>query len=138
MQMNTQLLQEISYQIVDGNPWWGMALANEYLSAEECFHKALTIRFITRTKLENSKDELSKALSEGIKTSELSPDLKAQIGARSVRTPLVVAPPRKRTQQPRVAIRSRRCRQSNYRLAARGPVCRRRATIAQQLSLAAP
>lgn len=135
MHMNTHLLQEISYQIVDGNPWWGMALANEYLDTEDYLHRAFSVRFLTRAKLALGKHELSKALSEGVKTSELPIELQAQIGTRSVRTPLVIPLPRKRTQKTRLAVRERFTTHSNFQMTARTSERRRPARTAQRLSI---
>lgn len=112
-----------------------MALANEYLDTEDYLHRAFSVRFLTRAKLALGKHELSKALSEGVKTSELPIELQAQIGTRSVRTPLVIPLPRKRTQKTRLAVRERFTTHSNFQMTARTSERRRPARTAQRLSI---
>ena len=38
MELTVAMLKEISFQISEGNPWWGLLLANEYLSPHELLH----------------------------------------------------------------------------------------------------
>jgi len=115
MQMNTPLFKELSFQLVEGNPWWGMSLINEYLGSDDMLRQVLLRRFLLRIGARAAETPLATRLIEGARSSELPLELRAQIGSREIRRERVVAAPRLRARHERLAVRERTARMSNIR-----------------------
>lgn len=120
MKTNTTILLEIAYQITNGNPKWGMLLANEYFDQAHPFRNALVAKFRNRIRATNQIDkELEQALIAGHKRAELSPRHVALVGARVVRKTRALCGPIKRDSS-RLNVSARRSEGAKYtRLAAR-------------------
>ena len=98
MKLNTAILREISFQLTEGNPWWGMLLANEYIDQTHPLRAAFEMRFTKSVgNSAVSRGTLTKALLRGKRRSELSQALISTVGSRSVRqrtsTPLTRTTP---------------------------------------------
>ena len=85
MELTVAMLQEISFQISEGNPWWGLLLANEYLSPHELLHQALYQRAMTRLGGSAAKHPLAKKLRRGYRASMLPEELRRHAGQRCLR-----------------------------------------------------
>ncbi len=86
MQTTTTILREISFQLTQGNPWWGMLLANEYISESNPLRAAFVLRF--KRSIGNAptgRDTLADVLIRGKRRSDLSATQLAAVGARTVR-----------------------------------------------------
>ena len=81
MKITNLILQKLSQQVVYGNPWWGLVVANEYLSTANPLHKALVRRFHIRLG-SAANHKLEEKLVNGLRYCDLSPDLRALIGSR--------------------------------------------------------
>lgn len=87
MKFNTAVLGEVSYQLLYGNPHWGMLLANEYLAPLSPLRRALTQKFIER--ISHGKGGAGTPLNEDIisgkKLAQIASADKIAIGTRVVR-----------------------------------------------------
>jgi hypothetical protein len=95
MRLNNQLLQLLSHEILHGNPFWGLVVANEYLSPGEPFHTALIRCFQERVGAASSSP-LAQLLTRGACFSELPKDLANEVGPRKTTAPMRHIPPRTR------------------------------------------
>lgn len=86
MQINTAILREISFQVSEGNPHWGLLLANEYLDASGYLHAALFSKFLARFGASYASHPLAKRLKAGARAAELPKYLREQIGERAHRS----------------------------------------------------
>lgn len=86
MQINTAILREISFQVSEGNPHWGLLLANEYLDANGHLHAALFSKFLARFGASYASHPLAKRLKAGARAAELPKYLREQIGERAHRS----------------------------------------------------
>jgi hypothetical protein len=87
MNMNTTVLREISFQLTQGNPWWGMLLANEYLEQTNPLRNAFVVRF--KSSIGDApvdRGSLADALIRGKCRRALSAKQLASVGSRVVRT----------------------------------------------------
>lgn len=113
MNLNTTILREISFQLTQGNPWWGMLLANEYLDETNPLRSAFILRFkqsISEASAEHGS--LANALIRGKRRNKLSAKQLALVGSRVM--------PRTRTATPPAISalgRSRRAVPTTYRAA---------------------
>jgi hypothetical protein len=85
MEINTTILREISFQLTQGNPWWGMLLANEYVDRTSPLRPALILKF--QHKLGSAltgRESLALALICGRKKESLSYGELTEIGSRVV------------------------------------------------------
>lgn len=106
MDMNTTLFREISFQLTQGNPWWGLATCNEYEDLDTHIRGALVSIFRRRLALDEVTSPLATALISGVCCRDLPETLRARIGARvfkTIRHPLTPDSSRKRA--PRIAAR---------------------------------
>jgi hypothetical protein len=85
MELTVAMLQEISFQISEGNPWWGLLLANEYLSPHELLHQALYHKAMARLGRSAAKHPLAKKLRRGYRASMLPDELRRHAGQRCLR-----------------------------------------------------
>jgi len=82
MRLTLPRLKDISRQITDGNPWWGMVVANEYLDPSSPIHRALVTTFTEHIGGELFEPELAIKLISGCRFEDLSDLLKSRLGAR--------------------------------------------------------
>lgn len=82
MRLTIPRLKDISRQISDGNPWWGMVVANEYLDPSSPMHGALVAKFAAYIGEEPFEPELATKLISGCRFEDLSDLLKSRLGAR--------------------------------------------------------
>lgn len=109
MNANTTVLAEISFQLVHGNPWWGLALCNRYFASNHPLRPALINSFRTRIGDSAAKSPLAEALISGRLDTEHEHLWRHQIGARGQRTTHSAITPRIRTNNRfRLAPRERR------------------------------
>ena len=81
MKITNLILQQVSQQVAYGNPWWGLVVANEYLSPTNPLHRALVCCFHKRLG-STANHNLVEKLVSGFRYAELPPDLRALIGIR--------------------------------------------------------
>ena len=81
--MNTTILREISFQVSRGHPYWGVSLANEYLSSSSPLRRGFVTR-ARRTIEERGMgvSQLFEQLAEGRPVRELEPEMRTEIGCR--------------------------------------------------------
>jgi hypothetical protein len=83
MNITSTMMREISFQLTDGNPWFGMLLANEYLEHRDPLRAALVLRFKQRIgSAPADRLSLAHALIRGRCRKELSASQDALIGSR--------------------------------------------------------
>jgi hypothetical protein len=86
MKTNSTILREVSYQLTNGNPLWGMLLANEYFTRDNPFRGAIVTKFKQRiSSLSDISSDLVLELIEGKKRAELPEDLAGLIGQRAIK-----------------------------------------------------
>lgn len=85
MHLNNSILQELSFQITQGNPWWGMLLVNEYLKDQDYLRNALVARFLKRVATKQRDKLLVRYLLDGATAHQLPARLRSTIGGRFVR-----------------------------------------------------
>jgi len=86
MKLNTAILREISFQLTEGNPWWGMLLANEYIDQTHPLRAAFEMRFTKSVGTSSAgRGTLAAALLRGKRRSELSKALLSTVGSRGMR-----------------------------------------------------
>jgi hypothetical protein len=87
MKFNTAVLSEVSYQLLYGNPHWGMLLANEYLTPLSPLRRALTNKFKERVSYDKGGREipLNDEIISGKKLAQITSSDKIAIGPRVVR-----------------------------------------------------
>jgi hypothetical protein len=108
MDINTQVLKEVAYQLQHGNPWWGMALCNEYMQQDSLFRKVLVHRFVSRIGETKATTPLARRLIAGGTSGKLSTAQQQELGARQVRAAAPIATPRLRSpNHQRLAVRTR-------------------------------
>ena len=85
MNVNTPILREISFQLIQGNPWWGMLLANEYVDQSHPL-RPICIRKFTQSigDVAAGQRSLAKALIRGKRRAELSASQSASVGSRVI------------------------------------------------------
>lgn len=104
--MNTTLFREISFQLTQGNPWWGLATCNEYESLDEHIRTAFVAMFKRRLSLDEAASPLANALIGGACLRELPDTLRGRIGPRVSKTiRQAVIPSGMRKREPRIAAR---------------------------------
>ena len=116
MELNNTLLREISYQITDGNPWWGLALCNEYLPSYDAtpspntrLRRTLVMCFRRRIGVEQSCNPIATALINGKRKDELTKEARKEVGKRVLQKNKPLARPKaKRPNTHRLASRERR------------------------------
>jgi hypothetical protein len=114
MKFNTAVLSEVSYQLLFGNPHWGMLLANEYLTPLSPIRRALTNKFKERISYDKGGTEipLNDEIISGKKLAQITSSDKIAIGPRVVRTRREPHSVQNRSLQnrhvARLAVRSRR------------------------------
>jgi hypothetical protein len=98
MKITSPILKHLSLQISNGNPWWGLVVANEYVPASSRLHHALASQFIRRIgSTSGDLKRLADKLIEGARFEQLAPHLQLEVGKRRF-SPLREADP-----QPRIA-----------------------------------
>ena len=106
MDMNTTLFREISFQLTQGNPWWGLATCNEYEGLDSHIRAALVSIFRRRLALDEATSPLATALISGVCCRDLPESLRGRIGARVCKTVRpTLAPDSARKRAPRIAAR---------------------------------
>jgi|GEM_PF-2416080 len=94
MKTNSAILREVSYQLTNGNPLWGMLLANEYFTRDNPFRGAIVVKFKQRvSSLSCINRGLALELINGKKRAELPGDLADLIGQRAIRRSRVIIQP---------------------------------------------
>lgn len=81
MKLTAPILKLITDQVSQGNPLWGLALANEYLSSGDPLRRAITLVAKRRLGTTSQPPLLSKLI-EGARRDELPEDLAFAIGPR--------------------------------------------------------
>jgi|GEM_PF-6295683 len=107
IKLTKTILIEIAYQILAGNPFWGLALLNRYRATPELRHQ-LQERFRARVGSQAHHSPIAKALLDGSSLAELSPEQARAVGFRSVRSVRSLPLPRRRHKSYRVCARDRR------------------------------
>jgi hypothetical protein len=113
MNITTTILREISFQLTQGNPWWGMLLANEYVDQTDPLRSAFVFRF--KQSIGNASDErgsLADALIRGKRRNGLSAKQFALVGSRVMPKTRTITP-----HSPSVLRHSRRDAATTYRAA---------------------
>jgi len=83
MNITTPILKQLSLEISHGNPWWGLVVANEYLSAGSPLHNALAHHFLRRVEAAGGDlKRLAEKLIAGARYNELTPSLQSKVGKR--------------------------------------------------------
>lgn len=82
MEMNTIILRELAYQITRGNPWWGLAVANEYMDVHAPLRRALLTQLNRRENRPLIDAKIAEALRDGRCKAELPSEWQEQIGGR--------------------------------------------------------
>lgn len=92
MKITTTVFREISFQLTQGNPWWGLLLANEYIEQSNPLRAAFVSRFKQRIGADApiGRGTLANALIRGKTGRSLSAAQRAAVGARVVRKTLSV------------------------------------------------
>ena len=113
MNMTTTILREISFQLQSGNPLWGLALCNEYLTYNSLLRDAMIQRFRSRLGEHNTTTRVAKLLARGYRKGDLPGELQDAVGSRELRPrqPEVSTPPVCRERRTRLRA-SRRVRAS--------------------------
>ena len=84
MHITQTILQEISFQITTGNPWWGLVVANEYLPPDSGLYKALYQRAMLRLGRGAAHLPLAHKLRRGYRANMLPAELRASVGPRII------------------------------------------------------
>lgn len=82
MKLTTPILKLVTHQISCGNPLWGLAVANEYLTPSDPLHRALAFNVRRRLKTAPEHGSVFTMLAEGARRKDLPDDLAQAIGAR--------------------------------------------------------
>ena len=110
MDANTTILAEISFQLERGNPWWGLALCNKYLTGDHPLRQAFVKSFVSRVGEYEVERPLAQQLILGNANQLQENALREQIGARVQRDALSIIKPRvHRNSRSRLAPRTRSC-----------------------------
>lgn len=80
MNLTIPRLQQIANQIAHGNPWWGLAVANEYLDTSAPMHRAFVAKVKKRLGESACRSELATKLINGSCLETLSEALKYEVG----------------------------------------------------------
>jgi hypothetical protein len=108
MDINAHVLREVAFQLEQGNPWWGIALANRYFEKDSPFRKALARRFVARIGTTKAQSALAQALIAGDSTASFTEGQQEKLGARVVRSqPRVCTPRLRQSNHQRLAVRTR-------------------------------
>ena len=91
MKLSSTMLRAISQEVLNGNPWWGMAVANEYLSGESPLLKAVANQFKIRIGAA-AHSPLAHRLLAGQRFAELPLNLQDEVGGRLVKRPREISP----------------------------------------------
>ena len=84
MNITSPILKQLALQISQGNPWWGLVVANEYVPASSPLHHALARQFVKRVGVTfGDLQRLADQLIAGAHFDELTPQLQRQIGKRA-------------------------------------------------------
>lgn len=113
--MNIALLQELSYQMTDGNPLWGLSLLNAHGDVPPAIRGALLRAFKERFADAMPPSPVALALINGVRTSELSTTQRRQLGSRAIKKTVPHPAPRSIPRTPRRASRQRLSTGSRYR-----------------------
>lgn len=81
MKLNNRTLQDLSLQIIRGNPLWGLVVANEYLAPREPLRLALARHFTERLGAA-ANSPLSILLLQGARFRDLPEELASLVGPR--------------------------------------------------------
>jgi hypothetical protein len=107
MRLNNRILQHLSQELLNGNPFWGLVVANEYLSPREPLHAAL-VRYFRQRVGESLHSPLAQQLMRGARFCELAEELAKDIGPREARATIQAIPRRAITHPRVVGCRTRR------------------------------
>lgn len=83
MKLSNTMLRVISQEVLNGNPWWGMVVANEYLSSSSPLLKAVENQFKSRIGAAASSP-LAQHLLAGERFADLPLSLRDEVGGRFV------------------------------------------------------
>jgi len=86
MKVTQTILREIAFQISDGNPLWGLLLANEYLYPDDLLHRALVSQARRRFGSASLRTKLILGIMNGERACSLSSTCLARVGSRVVRS----------------------------------------------------
>lgn len=84
MKLTPTIFREISFQVAEGNPWWGLLLANEYLEHSDLLHRALRERLTRRAECRGGSRAVRERLLAGAQACELSAAQLASVGGRAL------------------------------------------------------
>jgi hypothetical protein len=82
--MNIKILRELSYQITQGNPLWGLALLNEYTDVSAALRDVFIRAFHDRLGPISTRTPLAIALIDGTRAAELFDDDRRALGSRAL------------------------------------------------------
>lgn len=89
MKLNHRTLQDLSLQIIRGNPLWGLVVANEYLLPRDPLRVALAKHFTQRLG-EAAHSPLSVLLLQGARFRDLPGELASLVGPRETPTNRII------------------------------------------------
>jgi hypothetical protein len=84
MNVNQTVLQQISFQVSRGNPWWGLLVANEYLEVENPIRRALVAQLMRRGQTVNATSLVHTLILEGARACALPVGWHREIGSRVI------------------------------------------------------
>lgn len=96
MSINAQVLLEVSYQVEQGNPWWGLALCNRYLDKNSQLRWAIIQRFLMRIDQREAGSRTAQVLIQGGREHHPPKHITNAIGTRAPRPLCAVAKPKPR------------------------------------------
>jgi hypothetical protein len=113
--MNIPLLQELSYQITEGNPLWGLSLLNARGDIPPAIRRALLQAFEQRLGDTIPLSPVALALKNGARATELSTTQQHELGSRAIRKKFPCPMPLSTPRSKRAAIRQRLSTGSRHR-----------------------
>jgi hypothetical protein len=96
VELQSTTFREIAFQLIEGNPWWGMLLLNHQTTSNSWLRRALVTTFRRRITTSPPHSAIQRRLAErliaGATSFELTPAQRARIGTRALRAPRRTAP----------------------------------------------
>lgn len=96
VELQSTTFREIAFQLIEGNPWWGMLLLNHQIKDDSYMRRALITTFRRRITASPPHSATQRRLAErliaGASSSELTPAQRAFIGPRALRAPRRTVP----------------------------------------------
>ena len=97
MKLTQLILTTISRELSNGNPWWALVVANEYLEPTSQLHKVLVKLFKGRV---DEDSDLTRRIHSGARYADLSAAERDRVGSRATfHRPSILALPCNRTER---------------------------------------